>query len=82
MLTNFNMVNAFTGQSCPIVHLGDLAKIREKKKTCALRGFHCSNATKVCDTTTIDESEWEALLEGLCNPYKEGHARHFISLYR
>ena len=32
MLTNFNMVNAFTGESCPIVHLGDLAKIRGKKK--------------------------------------------------
>ena len=55
MLTNFNMVNAFTGQSCPIVHLGDLAKIRVKKRLVRCEGSNCSSATKVCDTTTIDE---------------------------
>ena len=54
----------------------------EKEKTCALRGFNCSNATKVCDTTTIDKKGQALALEGLCNHYKEGHERHFVGLYR
>ena len=58
-------------RSCPIVHLGDLAKIRvKKKKTCALRGS-IGNATKVCDTTTIDKKGMGSFTKGLCNPYEK-----------
>ena len=83
MLTNFNMVNAFTGQSCPIVHLGDLAKIRVKKKRLVrCEGSIVATPLKSAIPPLLTKVEWEALLEGLCNPYKEGHERHFISLYR
>ena len=83
MLTNFNMLNAFTGESCPIVHLGDLAKLRGKKKRLVrCEGSIVATPLKSAIPPLLTKKEWEALLEGLCNHYKEGHERHFVGLYR
>ena len=77
------MLNAFTGESCPIVHLGDLAKLRGKKKRLVrCEGSIVATPLKSAIPPLLTKKEWEALLEGLCNHYKEGHERHFVGLYR
>ena len=74
MLTNFNMVNVSTGQSCPIVQLGDLAKIRGKnKRLVRCEGSIVATPLKSSIPPLLTKVEWEALLLGLCKSYKEGH---------